>query len=118
MLQGLDFKQMLESPESFDEDAVNLVTSQQVLIRLKKFSEAAKKAASSEGPVTPRTKRSLKTKGLMNDDLTDVLETDMQGIDTSIFGIVKRVVWLLLALSVSGVVLWLVGLKYLFPEGN
>ncbi len=37
----------------------------------------------------------------------------MTGIDTSILGIVRRVLLLLVALSVGGVGLWFVGLKYL-----
>jgi hypothetical protein len=45
-----------------------------------------------------------------------VLETDMSGIDTSVLGIVKRVLVLLVVLSTAGVALWLVGLNYLFPD--
>ncbi len=45
VLEGLDFKRMLEDPEAFDEDAVRLRASQQVMIRLRKFAEAAIKAA-------------------------------------------------------------------------
>ena len=53
--------------------------------------------------------------GLMVDtDLSEHLATDMAGIDTSIVGIIRRVLALLLALSVGGVALWFIGLKYLF----
>lgn len=117
VLQGLDFKNVIQNPSEFDEYAVNFIASQQVLIRLKKFSEAALKAASSGGVQqrmsAPSARRS---RDLMQEDLTSVLETDMTGIDTSIMGIVKRVLVLLVVLSAAGVGLWLLGLEYLFPD--
>ena len=45
-----------------------------------------------------------------------MLETDMQGIDTSVFGIIRRVAVLLAVLTAMGVSLYLVGIKYLFPD--
>lgn len=116
VLEGLDFRKALESPLSLDDDAVSLTSSQQVLIKLKKFSDAAAKAAANKATAAPRTAKKITRDDLMNDDLTGVLETDMSGIDTSIFGIVKRVLVLLLILSISGVGLWFWGLSFLFPE--
>lgn len=118
VLQGLDFKEILTNPQSYDEDAVTFVASQQVQIRLKKFSEAALKAAAAKKDAAlPRSSSVRPTrKTLMQDDISEVLETDMSGIDTSILGIVKRVVVLLVVLSGLGVGLWLVGLHYLFPD--
>ena len=115
VLEGLDFKQMLEDPTAFDEDAVKLRASQQVLIRLKKFSEAALKAAEERKSGATMVQKKEKQRTLaMNTDLSETLSTDMAGIDTSIVGIVRRVLLLLLALSVGGVGLWFLGLKYLF----
>jgi len=119
VLQGLDFKEVLANPQSYDEDAVKFVASQQVQIRLKKFSEAALKAAAAkrEAAAMPRYNSVKPTrKTLMQEDISDVLETDMSGIDTSILGIVKRVALLLVILSTLGVGLWFVGLQYLFPD--
>lgn len=114
VLQGLDFKQMLENPTAYDEDAVTLRASQQVLIRLRKFSEAALKAAEDRKSAASVVQRKEKKRALtMEEDLSERLETDMSGIDTSIGGIVKRVLLLLLALSVGGVGLWFLGMNYL-----
>jgi|Transcript_4973 hypothetical protein len=114
VLEGLDFKRMLEDPEAFDEDAVRLRASQQVMIRLRKFAEAAIKAAEERkaGAATVQKKEKLRALGV-DTDLSEALSTDMTGIDTSILGIVRRVLLLLVALSVGGVGLWFVGLKYL-----
>jgi len=115
VLEGLDFKQMLENPTAFDEDAVTLRASQQVLIRLKKFSEAALKAAEARKSAAAVVQEKSKQRPLgMDTDLSEQLATDMAGIDTSIVGIIRRVLALLLALSVGGVALWFIGLKYLF----
>jgi len=118
VLQGLDFKEVLVNPQMYDEDAVKFVASQQVQIRLKKFSEAALKAAEAKKNASLSRSSTVKPtrKTLMQDDISDVLETDMTGIDTSILGIVKRVVVLLVILSGLGVGLWFVGLHYLFPD--
>ncbi len=115
VLEGLDFKQMLDNPTAFDEDAVTLRASQQVLIRLKKFSEAALKAAEERKSAAAVVQKKGKQRPLgMDTDLSEQLATDMAGIDTSIVGIIRRVLALLLALSVGGVALWFIGLKYLF----
>jgi len=116
VLQGLDFKEALNSPTTLDNDAVTLIASQQVLIRLKKFSDAASKAGSR--PTVGQSEFSKKRQrvGSVNDDLSEVLETDMIGIDTSVIGIIRRVAILLVVLVVLGVGLWFVGLNYLFPS--
>ena len=49
-------------------------------------------------------------------DVSGLISTDMQGIDTSVLGVVKRVVLLLLLLTGLGVGLFYFGLKYTFPE--
>lgn len=137
---GLDFKQAAEDPQTIGPDVVRLVASQQVLIRLRKFNESVLKkaggtapppfASSSAGGGGASSSRPIGTgrggttgsggsrgSALFEKDLSKVLDTDMQGIDTSVFGIVRRVVVLLLALSVLGVVLFQVGIKYLFADG-
>jgi hypothetical protein len=117
VLQGLDFKEVLNSPSTLDNDAVSLVASQQVLIRLKKFSDAASKAGIKPGvEKTGFPKGQRQRIGSVNDDLSEVLETDMIGIDTSVIGIIRRVLLLLAVLIGLGVGLWFVGLNYLFPR--
>lgn len=131
---GLDFLKAYESPQEVDPALVNLVSSQQVLIRLKKFNEATLKAMKSasntptEGtrPISGGSGRARSTKSMStiksavfnNEDVADLLETDVQGIDSSVIGIVKRVALVLVALSGIGVGLFYVGIRYLFPEGS
>lgn len=121
--RGLDFSKAIQDPEGVDPAMVKFIASQQVLVRLRKFDEATRKAmgasaaapsfGSSSGYQAP-SKRSKPS--VLDDDLSKMLETDMQGIDTSIFGIVKRVVVLLALLSAMGVGLYVVGIKYMFPD--
>ncbi|KAH7617544.1 hypothetical protein NADE_007322 [Nannochloris sp. 'desiccata'] len=159
--RGLDFSKAVQDPTGVDVRMVKFIASQQVLVRLRKFDEATRKAmgaaaappfssSSSSSPSTSSTsnaaggaaaKRPLpdpaqysssnsnsgsasrssmppsRTKASMLDsDLSKMLETDMQGIDTSIFGIIKRVLLLLSVLTGLGVGLYVVGIKYLFPD--
>jgi len=131
---GLDFKKATENPESIGPDMVRLVASQQVLIRLRKFNEAVLKVAGQPAPApgfsgtttaaAATGESSWKSKpgrkslasSILQDDLSKMLETDMQGIDTSVFGIIRRVVLLLVALAGLGATLFYIGMKYLFPE--
>ncbi len=151
--RGLDFSKAIQDPTGVDEYMVKFIASQQVLVRLKKFDEATRKAmgaaaappsfssSSSSSSVAgkrplpdpaqysssnssnssrssmPPTRGVARTKASMLDsDLSRMLETDMQGIDTSIFGIIKRVLILLSVLTGLGVGLYLVGINYLFPD--
>lgn len=113
---GLDFQKVLEDPESIDPSMVQLKASQQVLIRLKRFAQATEKASksASQPPMSSGVKSKVSS-GVLRSDLSEILETDMQGIDTSALGILKRVVLVILALSALGVGLWFFGLKYLSP---
>lgn len=125
---GLDFSKAVEEPMAIDPALVRLVASQQVLIRLRKFNESTLKSmgmnASSPPFAEPRSfsvrtgsaQSSGRRSAILEKDLSQILETDMQGIDTSAFGIVKRVAILLVALTSLGVVLYIVGIKFLFPE--
>jgi len=120
---GLDYGKAVQTPDEVDSALVPLIASQQVLIRLRKFNEATLKAIGAASVPPPpfsasktTTTSSKRGSSILQDDLSRVLETDMQGIDTSIFGIVRRVLVLLLALSGLGVALYLIGLQYLFPD--
>jgi hypothetical protein len=128
---GLDFSKAVEEPAAVDPALVRLVASQQVLIRLRKFNEATLKAmgmAASPPPFAePRSSSSGSRSGgsarssgrrsaTLDRDLSQILGTDMQGIDTSAFGIVKRVGIVLVALAALGVVLYVVGINTVFPD--
>lgn len=120
---GLDYIKAVQTPEEVDPSLVPLIASQQVLIRLRKFNESTLKAigAASVPPPTFSSSKASSTTAkrgpsILQDDLSRVLETDMQGIDTSVFGIVRRVFVLLLVLAGLGVALYLIGLQYLFPD--
>jgi len=155
--RGLDFSKAIQDPTGVDEYMVKFIASQQVLVRLRKFDEATRKAmgaaaappsfssssssssstssaaggaaakrplpdpaqyrssnsgsAARSGMPPSRTKVSM-----MDSDLSKMLETDMQGIDTSIYGIIKRVLLLLTVLTGLGVGLYILGIKYLFVD--
>ena len=151
--RGLDFSKAIQDPTGIDESMVKFVASQQVLVRLRKFDEATRKAmgaaaappsfstpsssssssaagtarksmpssspyTSTSGNSNRSSPRTRAKPSMLDSDLSKMLETDMQGIDTSIFGIVKRVLVLLAVLSALGVGLYVVGVKYLFPDMN
>lgn len=119
--RGLDFGATVADPEAADPAFVRLVASQQVLVRLRKFEAATRKAmgaAAAPPPSAGAGRRGAGRPSMMDRDLSAMLETDMQGIDTSIGGIVRRVAVLLLVLSGAGVALFAVGIKYLFPEAE
>ncbi|PSC76305.1 hypothetical protein C2E20_0298 [Micractinium conductrix] len=130
---GLDFPSAMQQA---DPRYVKLKASAQVLIQMRKFNEAVLRAKAA-GPASPpaSTSRSAgraasgsggssaRSGGLgglrglgLNDDMSEVLSTDAEGIDASIAGIAKRVVVLLLGLSGLGTVLFYLGLKYAFPD--
>jgi hypothetical protein len=125
---GLNFAEALAAE---DPRYVKLKASAQVLIQLRKFSEriAAEKARASSSPAAPPpyagssssgsgSSSSSKAggKGLLGQDMSEVLSTDAESIDASIGGIIKRVAVLLLALSGLGVALFYLGLKYAFVD--
>jgi hypothetical protein len=93
---GLDFRAAVEDPAALDPLLVKLVASQQVLIRLRKFNEATLKKAGARAAAPPpafaagggagaRAGASARA-ALLEKDLSKILETDMQGIDTSALG--------------------------------
>ena len=121
--RGLEFSKAIQDPEALDPSLVKFVASQQVLVRLKKFDEATRKAMgaaaappsfNSSGSSQSRPRRNKPS--VLDNDLSKMLETDMQGIDTAVFGIIRRVAVLLAVLTAMGVSLYLVGIKYLFPD--
>lgn len=118
---GLDFQRAVESPEEIDPVMVKLRASQQVLIRLKRFAETTKRASGSVAEPPPyRAQKSPReaSSRLLQKDLSEVLETDMKGIDASLIGILRRVLLVLVALTGLGVLLWFVGLQSLTPPSS
>ncbi|KAL4445742.1 hypothetical protein ABPG77_008941 [Micractinium sp. CCAP 211/92] len=136
IFSGLDFQAAVAQQ---DERYVKLKASAQVLIQLKRFNEQILKAKAA-GPAAPppmKAGRAAAAAGIgsgsagggggragmgglggmnLKQDMSEVLSTDAEGIDASILGIVKRVVVLLLALSLFGTALFYLGLKYAFPD--
>jgi len=117
---GLDFEQAMQDPE-----LPRLQASQQVIIQLRKFAQtvaARQLKAASERQAAPRMAvsqpaASSSPRMTLGSDLSDMLSTEMTGIDTSVLGVVKRVAGLLAAMAGLGVLLFYVGLKYAFPNG-
>lgn len=125
---GLDFDAALNDPSR-----IRLVTSQQVLIQLRKFADAARRQALSKGDsltlprevVAAAAARPISRRGsvgpssakaLLTEDMGDVLQTDINDMDSSVWGIVRRVALLLLTLVGGGIALFYLGLEYAFPK--
>lgn len=123
---GLDFENGLKQT---DPRFVRLQASAQVIIQLRRFSVATAKAMaaaeSSSATSAAGTKQRVGTAAAgsskayrtpsMKDDVSDLTQTDMIGLDTSVLGVVRRVAVLLLALIGLGVALFYFGLQYTFP---
>lgn len=104
----------------------------QIIIQLKRFNSNAQAALTrvrSRPPASARSSSSssssssfsssMKVKSALDQDLGGILGTptsDKAAIDTSVGGIIRRVLLLLLALSALGGVLFFVGLEYMFPR--
>jgi hypothetical protein len=122
LLGGLDFAAAVEDPAAVDPTLVTLVASQQVRNRLRKFAEAAAKKAAAPAPPSPPPRAAAgggaaaARPGLLADDMSGRLQTDLTGLDASALGIVRRVALLLVALSGLGVVLFFLGQKFMFVE--
>eukprot|EP00891_Asterochloris_glomerata_P003737 jgi/Astpho2/3737/fgenesh1_pg.00060_%23_45_t len=114
---GLDYEAALQDPSM-----VKMDSSAQVRIQLKRFSEAAKRIRETVGsesglPAAPAMAKKAKKGQLSDADLSDLLDTELKpGLDTSLLGIVKRVVLLLLVAVIGGTVLFYAGLKFAFPD--
>lgn len=119
IVAGLDLEATMKDP-----DAVKLQASQQVIIQLRKFAEKIQKnqaqpAAAKDSQPAPQAASPVSGKRLSFDsDVSQLLSTDMTGLDTSIAGVVKRVALLLLLLIALGVSLFFVGYKYTFSTGG
>jgi hypothetical protein len=120
IVAGLDFEAALQDP-----DLVKLQASQQVMIQLRKFAQKVQRGqqqggdAEAEAASVPRKSRAPTSQRIsLNSDASQLLGTDMTGIDTSVGGVIKRVALLLLVLSALGIVLFFVGFKYAFPEAR
>ncbi|KAK9826834.1 hypothetical protein WJX81_005525 [Elliptochloris bilobata] len=111
---GLDFDAALKDP-----DMVKFQGSPQVVIQLRKFAEAVRriKAAvspdASPGRAPPRP---TGPRAVLSADVSDMLRTELSGIDPSVLGVIKRVAGLLVAGLLLGTVLFYVGLKLAFPD--
>lgn len=120
--QGLDFEGALNDPQTY----VEIVTSQQILIQLRRFSSQLLKnqemaaiklqASQRSSPSLSSPRSSPRATDL---DLAALLskpnQQDME-IDGAVMGIVRRVVILVIVGALLGTALWFIGLEYLFPK--
>jgi len=94
----------------------------QVVISLRKFAKTMKTAKAKGRLVAggPTRGMELSPKGLKDamamSDVSTLVGADMKGIDTSIWGIVRRVALLVLVLVAIGLLLYFVGLELMFPK--
>ncbi|KAL6776503.1 hypothetical protein ACKKBG_A21410 [Auxenochlorella protothecoides x Auxenochlorella symbiontica] len=128
--QGLD---LLAALESGDKRLVQLQASPQVQRQLEKFILATlegqkKKAAATSPPKFGSASGEAggksggswsgpKPSGVLERDVSDMLSTDIQGIDKSVLGIIRRVLILVAVLVFFGVGLFYLGLNsWLGPQ--
>ncbi|KAL3155843.1 hypothetical protein ABBQ32_012853 [Trebouxia sp. C0010 RCD-2024] len=111
---GLDFEDAMRSS-----DYVKLNSSPQVIIQLRKFAQAAKRIKDAVGTEAsaPRLAKAVTKGEIKPGDLSDILGTEIRdGMDTSAFGILRRVLIIILVAVVGGTALFFLGLKFAFPE--
>ncbi|GIL77625.1 hypothetical protein Vretimale_6804 [Volvox reticuliferus] len=110
---GLDYEKALEDPTY-----VQMVTSPQITIQLRRFSQQVQNAMANR-PSTERpygAGRSRPTGGQDLDAILGSAGSDQAEVDTSIGGIARRVALVVLAGVLMGTALWFLGLEYLFPK--
>lgn len=114
---GLDFEAMLAEPAA---GMVPWKSSRQVQLSLQKFAKTMANVEAKPDMYNPTRGLDLTPKGLktafQSADVGDIVGADIRGMDTSMLGIFKRVVVLLLVLVGLGVGLWFIGLEYMFPK--
>lgn len=111
---GLDFEEAMQSS-----DYVKLTSSPQVIIQLRKFAQAAKriKAAVGTEASAPQLAKAVTKGDIKPGDLSDIIGTEIRdGMDTSAFGILRRVFIIILVAIFGGTALFFLGLKFAFPE--
>ncbi|GIL49803.1 hypothetical protein Vafri_6032 [Volvox africanus] len=110
---GLDYEKALEDPTY-----VQMVTSPQITIQLRRFSQQVKNAMANRPP-TERPYGAGRSRPTGGQDLDAILGSAggvQAEVDTSIGGIARRVVLVVLAGVLLGTALWFLGLEYLFPK--
>ncbi|PNW82210.1 hypothetical protein CHLRE_06g278104v5 [Chlamydomonas reinhardtii] len=113
---GLEYEKALEDPTY-----VTMVTSQQITIQLRRFAQQLAIAMANRPP-TERpygsTARRAGSGGAVP-DLDAILGSssgDTAEVDTSVLGIIRRVIIVVLVGVGLGVGLWFLGLEYMFPK--
>ncbi|GAX73038.1 hypothetical protein CEUSTIGMA_g490.t1 [Chlamydomonas eustigma] len=113
--EGLDLEQALQDP-----DLPEIVTSQQILIQLKRFNQQVLKSqlmsASRPQTFTAARARSTRATDLDLEDILGKPNSEKLDIDASPLGIAKRVAVVLLTGVLLGTVLFYIGLESLFPK--
>jgi len=112
VLLGLDFKAALQNP-----DGIKMQASPQVVIQLRKFAEKIEeqkaKGLAEEKAVRIADDLPFSAKTFtLGTDASDLLRTEINDMDMSILGVVKRVAALLLGLALLGLVLFFAGYNY------
>ncbi|GLC41098.1 hypothetical protein PLESTB_000943000 [Pleodorina starrii] len=116
---GLEYEKALEDPTY-----VQMVTSQQITIQLRRFAQQAQIAMANRPPTerpygsaaSAASRRSRPSGGQDLDSILGSASGDTAEVDTSIGGIVRRVALVILVGVLMGTALWFLGLEYLFPK--
>jgi hypothetical protein len=115
---GLDFEKCVDAPEP---GMIPWKSSQQVIIGLRRFAQKYRAQETVESRLRkPATGVILTPQGIRaamtEQDVGDILGTDITGMDKSLAGIAKRVILLVAVLAGSGALLFWLGLIFLYPD--
>ncbi|KAG2445193.1 hypothetical protein HYH02_008661 [Chlamydomonas schloesseri] len=111
---GLEYEKALEDPEY-----VTMVTSQQITIQLRRFAQQIAIAMANRPPTERPYGSSARRTGGAVPDLDAILGSssgESAEVDTSVGGIIRRVIIVVLVGVGLGVGLWFLGLEYMFPK--
>eukprot|EP01024_Parvocaulis_polyphysoides_P024514 TRINITY_DN22452_c0_g1_i1.p2 TRINITY_DN22452_c0_g1~~TRINITY_DN22452_c0_g1_i1.p2 ORF type:complete len:158 (+),score=26.97 TRINITY_DN22452_c0_g1_i1:199-672(+) len=110
VLAGLDFEAAISEP---DDQMLKMVAPTQIILQLKRFGASVGQKKKSSNLVQNVASTSDQSQENPEDEL---FSTEIRGMDASVLGIIRRVLFLLVALTIFGVGLFYLGLAYLFPE--
>ncbi|GFR43470.1 hypothetical protein Agub_g4554 [Astrephomene gubernaculifera] len=120
---GLDYEQAIQDPSY-----VQIITSPQIFIQLRRFAQQLQNAraarpqaerpygSSSSSTAASSAGRSKAGAGQDLDSILGSASGERAEVDTSVGGIIRRVLLVLLAGIALGTGLWFLGLEYLFPK--
>eukprot|EP01025_Chloroclados_australasicus_P055680 TRINITY_DN6802_c0_g1_i2.p3 TRINITY_DN6802_c0_g1~~TRINITY_DN6802_c0_g1_i2.p3 ORF type:complete len:223 (-),score=14.13 TRINITY_DN6802_c0_g1_i2:326-994(-) len=115
MVAGLDFELAVAAPQEL---MLQISAPTQILLQLKRFSQSIKQKRtqrSKEIQASSVGKAQNTPEFSFSGNVDELFSTEVRDMDTSVFGIVRRVLLLVFALTAFGIALFYFGLQYMFP---